>query len=380
VAQPEYRVTLDGTAIDAAELKLTRLEVRESDSDPTFCALRFDLAQREDGTFALLDDDLFRPGLALGIDLAMPGGTPLRLFEGYVTHLRPHFETIAANSYVEVLGMDAAVLMSAEERAASWPDSSDAQIVDEVCGRYNLSFQGDDTDATWAADRQLFVHRGTDWDLVQRLARRNGFLCYLEPDPHSGAMTVFFRPRGVADPPQADLTLLRDGANLTWLDLQWVMTGPVRCAGAAIDPLAKRIVRAEGVPGLDPMGDGLLDTPIEDGLRRAGASAATALLRDPLPLEAALQAEGRAATDRALFTVEARGEVDPTLYRGLLRARRPVLIKGVGRTFAGAYWVRAVRTTVDEGVATQTFVAERNAVGTSGRERFGGSAEEVPAR
>jgi len=193
-------------------------------------------------------------------------------------------------------------------------------------------------------------------------------------------MTVFFRPRGVADPPQADLTLLRDGANLTWLDLQWVMTGPVRCAGAAIDPLAKRIVRAEGVPGLDPMGDGLLDTPIEDGLRRAGASAATALLRDPLPLEAALQAEGRAATDRALFTVEARGEVDPTLYRGLLRARRPVLIKGVGRTFAGAYWVRAVRTTVDEGVATQTFVAERNAVGTSGRERFGGSAEEVPAR
>jgi len=113
VAQPEYRVTLDGTAIDAAELKLTRLEVRESDSDPTFCALRFDLAQREDGTFALLDDDLFRPGLALGIDLAMPGGTPLRLFEGYVTHLRPHFETIAANSYVEVLGMDAAVLMSA---------------------------------------------------------------------------------------------------------------------------------------------------------------------------------------------------------------------------------------------------------------------------
>jgi hypothetical protein len=380
VSQPEYRVLLDGAALDVAELKLTRLEVRESDADPTFCALRFDLAQRDDGTFAQLDDDVFRPGLPLGVELTMPGATPSRLFEGFVTHLRPHFETIEANCYLEVLGMDAAVLMGAEERAEAWPDATDAEIAEQVCGRYGLAFQGEATDATWAQDRQLFVHRGTDWELVQQLARRNGHLCYLEPDPQSGAVTVHFRPRAVNDPPQADLTLLREGPNLTWLDVQWVMTGPVRYAGAAIDPLAKRIVRSDGGPGLDPMGDALLGGAVEDGLRQAGASAASALLRDPLPHEPALQAEGRAATDRTLFSIEARGEVDPTLYRGLLRARRPVLIKGVGRTFAGAYWVRAVRTTVEEGVARQTFVAERNAVGASGRERFGGSAEEVPAR
>jgi hypothetical protein len=42
--------------------------------------------------------------------------------------------------------------------------------------------------------------------------------------------------------------------------------------------------------------------------------------------------------------------------------------------------VKTVRTTIDEGAVAQTFVAERNAVGLAGQEKFGGEAEEVPAR
>ncbi len=376
---PSYRVTLDGQPLEAEIVALlTRIEVRESDSDPTVCALRFNLSQSGEGEFAPLDNGIFNPAAKVGVEVEAPGGNKTHMFAGFITHVRPHFEIIESSSYLEVLAMDAAVLMNAEERVATYPDSTDADAVEQVFGNYGITYQGQATNAQHEEKRQLLVQRSTDWELVQRLAKRNGYICYLEPDPTSGDVTAYFKPRGVKDTAQPDLALLREGPNLKWLDLQAVFTGPVRMVGAAIDPVKKRIVRGDGSPTLDALGDGLLDGTVEDGLKGAGVTAATGLIRDPYPLEAQIAAQSGGGTDRALFAVEARGEVDPSLYRGLLRARRPVLIKGVGKTFVGTYWVRAVRTTIEEGVIAQTFVAERNAIGLSGKEDFGQSAEEVP--
>lgn len=376
---PRLLVSVEGEPLDPAVLGLlTRIEIRESDGDPTVAALRFNTTQTPEGEYTPLDDDLFAPAAKLSVQIETPGAAPVRIFEGFVTHLRPHFETIESNSYLEVLGMDAAVLLNAEERAAAYPDVTDTDAAEQIFARYGIAFSGESTGTRHEENKQLLVQRGTDWEFVQRLARRNGFVCYLEPDPQSGAVTAHFKARPLKETPQADLALLRESPNLKWIDLQVVMTGPVRVVGAAIDPIEKRIVRSEGTPAAEPLGDALVDQAFEAGLKQAGASAATALLRDPTPLEAAIAAEGTAATDRALFAVEARGEVDPTLYRGLIRARRPITIKGVGRKLTGLYYVRAVRTTIDEGVVSQTFVAERNALALSGKEDFGQDAEEVP--
>lgn len=379
MSDARINVTLDGKRLEAGALALlTRAEVRESDVDPTVAALRFNLSQLPDGEFAPVDEALFTPAAPLALDIEAPGSNPLRLFEGFVTHVRPHFERIESNCYVEILAMDAAVVLDAEERVTSYPDMTDTDAAAQIFDRYKIDLSSEPTIARHEADKQLLVQRGTDWDFVQRLARRNGFVCYLEPDPATGKTAAFFRPRAVTGTPQADLTVLREGANLLWIDFQLVMSGPARVRGAALDPIEKRLVRGDGAPALAAMGEALLDAEIEAGLTGAGAAAAVALLRDPQPLDQAIAAAAAAATDRALLAVEARGEVDPALYRGLLRARRPVLVKGVGRLFAGAYYVRAVRTTLEEGALRQTFVAERNATGLSGREDFGKSAEEVP--
>ena len=118
-------------------------------------------------------------------------------------------------------------------------------------------------------------------------------------------------------------------------------------------------------------------TAIERGLTDAGATAAAALLGDPF-LDEAIGAEATAATDAARFAIELRAELDPALYRGLLRARRPVLVRGVGRRFSGVFYVESVRTTLENATLTQTFVARRNATGQTGGESFGQTAEEVP--
>jgi len=355
---------------------LTRLEVRESDEEPTVVALRLRLTQTPTGAFSPIDDEVFGPGVTLGIEVAAPGGSVQRLFTGYVTHVRPHFESIEANSYVEILGMDAAVLLDAFERTADYPDASDSDAAEEILARYNLGADVTSTRETHRADTRLLVQRASDWRFMRQLARRNGYVCYFEPDPATGSVVGHFKPPALDGEPQADLTILREAANLEWIDVQWTLTGPVRRSGAAIDAVRKRIVRGAGEPELEPLGQDGLGDALEAGLQAGGAEAATALLRGARPTDQGLAAESSGATGRELFVIEARGQLDPRLYRNLLRARRTVLIKGVGELLSGIYYVRSVRTAVDEGVITQTFIAQRNALGQTGQEEFGQSAEE----
>ncbi len=370
---------INDTRVNAGVIDLiTRLEVRESDGDTTVAALRLKLTQQPTGAFSPVDDDLFVAGSKLAIEVAAPGGLTQRLFEGVVTHLRPHFEQIESNCYLEVLGMDPAVILDASDRTASYPDASDSEAAQEIFDRYQIPAIVEDTAARHKADHQLLVQRASDWAFLKMLAARNGYCCYFEYDPDRAQTVGYFRKPALEEPPQADLTILQKDSNLRWVDLQWVMTGPVRHAGASIDPIRKRIIRSEGQPQIEPLGEDGLDGVIEQGLMDHGAESATALLRYPETTDAAISAQGSAQTDHDRFAIEARGELDPSLYRGMLRSRRGVILKGVGRTLSGIYYVTTVRTALEDGRLTQTFIALRNATGQSGQESFGQVAEEVP--
>jgi hypothetical protein len=358
--------------------QLVRAEVRESDSDPTVISLRFKMVQQPTGEIFPLDDDLFVPAASLDFDLAAPGGLPERLFSGKVTHIRPHFETIESNCYVEVLGMDAAAVMDVEDRAIAYPDATESDAARQIFQRNGITANVTETPAKHLDDHQLLVQRESDWRFLRRMARRNGFVCFLEHDPSAGEVVAYFGPPKVDANPQADLVMLRDGTNLLWFDIQREMVAPVRHAGAAIDPIAKRIVRSTDDPISTTLGADDAAAATEDQLSQQGVDEATALLRDPTPLDAAIRQAGSAATDRDRFLLEARGELDPELYRGLLRARRPVLVKGVGKAMAGVWYARAVRTTLHDAKLSQTFTFTRNATGPTGGEQFGQSAEEVP--
>ena len=376
---PRINVLVDGSPLDPAVLaQMTRAEVRESDCDPSVLALRFTLVQRPNGEFGPLDDGPFQPGAVLSFEVEPPGGLIQRLFEGLLTHVRPHFETLAANAYLEVLAMDAAVVLDAEERVAAYPNMSPSDVASQILSGYQIAAEVADTAVLYDEDRQLLMQRATDWRFLQHLARRHGVRFYFEYDGARSQVVGYFRPPDVDGTAQPDVAILQDGQSLNWADVQLLATGPVKLTATALDPIAKQIVRGDGTPALSVLGADDVATAVEQGLTGAGATAALALVRDPFPLDEAIGAEATAATDAARFAIELRAELDPALYRGLLRARRPVLVRGIGRRFSGVFYVESVRTTVENATLTQTFVARRNATGQTGGESFGQSAEEVP--
>ena len=373
-----FNVLVDGERLDPRVLSLLgRLEIRESDSAPAVAVLRLSLRQLPDGRFTPIDDSTFDPVTSIAIEVEAPGGLPVTLFNGFVTHIRPHYEEIEANCYVEILAADHATILQAEERIAAYPDATDSEAVEQVFRRYRLPVRVEDTPARYTEDEHLLVQRGSDWAFVQMLAARNGFVCYLEPDEGTGDITAHFASPAFDADPQADLLTQMPGANLRWLDLQFSASGPVRHVASSIEPLGKRVVRADGAARLTDLGAESAKDTVEPALTAVGVGAATALLDEPLPMGPALEAQSSGISDSDRLVIEGRGELDPSAYRGLLRARRPVLLRGVGETFSGIYYVRTVRTILDEGAISQTFTMVRNAIRVEGREEFGQSAEEV---
>ncbi|MDK3073543.1 hypothetical protein QO034_10505 [Sedimentitalea sp. JM2-8] len=362
-----------------AAARLTELDLRQGDDAIGVMRLRFSLAQGADGTYPLLDAEGMEPGTKLSLSLAAPGGSDQRVFTGYLAYLRPHFEAIEANSYLDIVAHDPAILLNAEERVASYPDASDTDAAEEILGRYGLAIDAGQSDVRSAEDDQMLIQRGTDWAFLNRLAERNGFAVHFTVDPTDGTPKCYFGPPDLAAEPQADLTVLRENANLTWIDFQVAHDRPARRVGAAIDTLAKRLVRVDTETSVPVLGERLFAQAAADGLARAASVTPVRFLRGAIPRDTALnaQAAGQMAADSQV--IEARGELDPGLYRNLLRPHAPVLIKGVGDRLSGVYYVRSVRTLMQQGELTQTFVAVSNALGRTGQEDFGRSAEEEPA-
>ena len=84
-----------------------------------------------------------------------------------------------------------------------------------------------------------------------------------------------------------------------------------------------------------------------------------------------VQRYAQAVVDTAAWAIVADGELSTVSYGGVLRAKRPVMVRGVGREFSGRYYVERVLHTIGgDGSYIQRFTLRRNAVGLTGREHF----------
>jgi hypothetical protein len=66
---------------------------------------------------------------------------------------------------------------------------------------------------------------------------------------------------------------------------------------------------------------------------------------------------------RAPEAVRAEGDLDSARYGHVLRARRPVGVRGAGTTYDGFYFVRRVTHTIRDGEYSQSFSLSREGTG-----------------
>jgi hypothetical protein len=330
--------------------------------------LRFGITKTAIGDWSLLDLDPFKPRLPVQIRIQQDPMPPMAVINGFVAEHDVSFADEPGASAIEVRGLDATAMMNVRDQVRTWPNLPDSAIAAAVFGEHAILPLVDSTSPVLTDPEGTTIQRGSDIRFLRRLASRNGFDCYVQPEPLTGVDQGYFRKRVTTGFPQAVLSVnLGAQTNVDDFRIRYDASRPTSTRAAGLDVRTKTVQPAIAPTALEPpMGlEGTLLREVDPGLVMPVAP--------DLPMTGDLQTAVQAAADRSAWSVVAEGTVG--LDVPVLRPGGVVSIRGLGRLYNGSYLVTRVRHTLAPGcVYRQRFEARRNALTETGAEVYVGVA------
>jgi len=367
---PAVSYTLEvGGAAASPELlaAIQQIEVEDHSTMADMLRLRVGVSVKENGSaWAVLDEDLFARLSNIKLGVKVGSGQTERLIDAYVIETNISLANQPGQSLINVVAMDPTVLMNLDEKVKAWPNMSDSDIATAIFsdGAYGFQPVVDTTQWRRQEDDQTINQRGTDIQFLQRLAQRNGFECYVEVNSQSGQTEGHFHAPRLDQTSQGVLSVnMGEATNVNSFQARFEMLRPVaaQVTGLDIETGSDQPAQADSSTrtGLGSNVSLTADRPRRVLLNRTG-----------MAQTGELQAYAQAVVDNAAMAIRAEGEVNTVAYGGLLRAKRPVSVRGAGRQFSGLYYVEKVLHTFTGEGYKQQFNLKRNALGLTGQETF----------
>lgn len=306
--------------------------------------------------YALLEGGALDPLHRVVIGVAL-GVVPEVLIDGIITHRQVQPTSDPGVALLTVTGRDVSVMLDLEERNAEYPNLPDFAIFSQIIAgyaQYGLVPQPTPTPDVPVMVQRVPRQAETDLEFVQRLAKRNGYVFYVEPVTF-GVNRAYFGPPVRAGVPQPALTVdMGPSTNVTSIAFTQDDLAPVGAEGTFIEPFTRTALPIPPLPSLKvpPLAASPAPPRRTRVLRNTGNES---------PTKAAVSA--LAATMNAEDALAAQGEVDTARYGAVLRARQLVGLRGVGFAHGGTWYARRVTHRIERGRYTQNFALTREGTG-----------------
>jgi phage protein D len=345
---------------------IQRLEVEDHAEMADMVRLSVAIAIRDGcGSWNVVDENTFQRLTKLRIDVNVGSGKTEPLIEAYVIETNADFANQPGQSVLNVVAMEPTAKMNLEEKVRPWPNMADSDIAEQIFRDCKFNTDNiDQTQPTRDENDHTEMQRGTDIQFLQRLAQRNGFEIYVELNPETGVVEGHFHAPRLQQNPQGVLSVnMGSATNVNSFHARFDMVQPATAQAHNID-----IHSSEQQTG---QSDSQQDKPLGSAPTVPAGDARQVLisgtgLSDTGELQTAAQAE----VDRTSWAITAEGEVNTVAYGDVLRAKRPVLVRGAGRQFSGIYYVERVLHSFTGDGYTQQFSLRRNAAGLTGEENY----------
>jgi len=367
--QISYALTVNGNAASADVLNAVKqIEMEDHAAKADMLRLHMAVAVKEDGSgWTLLDDALFTRLANLRLSVTVGSGSAIPLISAYVIEVDTVFSADPGGSELVVTAMDPTVLMHLDEKVKAWPNMMDSDVASAIFSDANYRFTPVVESTKWSRheDDHTLIQRGTDIQFLHQIAARNGYECFVEMND-AGEIEGHFHPPKHDGQPQGTLTVNMGAAtNVNKFRARFDMLGATTAKASTLDPEDKSAQKgqAEETTQADGMG----------GEPAVPADRPRKVLLSQLGMAQAgeVQRFTQAIVDRSSWSIVAEGEVNTLAYGGVVKAKQPVMVRGVGRQFSGRYYVeRVLHTIASDGSYVQKFTLRRNAVGLTGQESF----------
>jgi phage protein D len=348
------KIELDGEAVADEDIQeLLDVQVEESSVDADAATLVARVEPGADGEWVSLLDSLVTPQTGVAVEIAR--GEVSYRFDGVSTEAVWDLDA-GGSSRLTVKAVDRTLELDLEEKVVAWPGTSESGIAEAIFGSYGLDANVESTPSGPDPDVHVLIQRATDMGFLRSLATKWGYAVYLESE--NGRGVGHFHPIDPLADPQGELALGFGG------DALRVETRAQLSAGQR--------VHAERIPVLTDApqtGDSAGDDEAQ-GQRTLGGQATLLLAPDDVTGEVDPLAAATGIARLSAFAATLTTEVDTAGVGLMLRAKRTVLVKGLGSSLSGLYLVQRVRHVLGADRHRQQLTLVRNALGLTGGEAF----------
>lgn len=319
---------------------LLKIEVTNDDENGDGFQMTFSLGKNKTMDYGLLQSGVVEPFTRVMIGVIL-GATPEVLIDGVVAHHQVLPGNEPGTSKLIVTGKDVSQMLDLEQKNEKYENQPDSLIVTQLIGSYAqyglLPAVTLTTDVPIITERIPRQHE-TDLKFIKRLAKRNGFVFYIEPLTF-GTNTAYWGPDNRMGVPQPALTMnMGSWTNVNELHLSQDALSPVGTKGTFVEPKTKISIPIPSLPSLriPPLAASLVEAKRMVILRNTA---------NQNPAQAAISAV--AMVTGVPEAVTGDGELETLRYGHVLRARKLVGVRGVGFSYNGNYYVRRVRHVIE---------------------------------
>jgi hypothetical protein len=297
--------------------------------------------------------------------IATVNGVASVLMDGVITNNQIAPGDKGSNSTLTITGKDLTALMDQSDWSGFlFPACPPEARVAIICAKYSLFGVVPVVIPSVMIDEvlpveQIPAQRGTDYQYVRQLAADVGYVFYIDPGPVAGMSKAYWGPQVKIGPVQpalsADMDAYTNVESLQFTFDQEKNKIPIVYYNNIESGVSFPIALPPITPLNPPLG---LIPPLPTNLLPPDLKP----FRDDVSKLTTPQAvmQGLAAAAENAEVVRCEGSLDVTRYRGILKARQLVGVRGAGPAFDGLYYVKSVTHKIKRGEYKQNFTLTRN--------------------
>ncbi len=337
---------------------LTSIQVNSGSNRSGF-QLTFSVSKNSPLQTTLLPAGFFDPITTRVVIVVTVGGFPNVIMDGIATQQQLQPSNEPGQSTLTITGEDLSVLMDVIHIKRPFPAMPEIARIYTVLAPYAAFGIAPVAIPPFIPKLQVPTNGWesqdeTDRAYLQRVARMNGFVFYVEPGPLPLQSIAYFGPDIRIPVPQPALNVNMD-AHTNTESLSFTLDGLAKKVRIyfVMDPITKKIPIPIPVPNINAFKPPL-------GLRP------TPPARVEFADDVASEAPDGAAKNILAFlmnnsdAISASGSLDVLRYGRVLRSRMLVGVRGAGLAYDGMYYVNSVTHNIKQGEYKQSFELSRD--------------------